>query len=245
MRAVLLYKVVVLWALILFFHSKFENALHNDVVTESRLPNGFFIKLGSLGFDQLFFDLYWLKFIQYVGDHEGRKVDNYAQAKQYLTLLIYLDPHFVPSYFFCALILGGECNDPSAAAVLIDQGIGFNRDNWLLPFIGGVNQYLFAHDEKRASRYYLMASKYAGAPTWLVRQSDIFAQNIPSTIKEINIWDSVYNSALDSGARVRARLKLITLWKQVYDRSPTASIKTKALSALSRLNSESAMVASP
>ncbi|MDX2105942.1 MAG: hypothetical protein SFY67_06020 [Candidatus Melainabacteria bacterium] len=202
---------------------------------ESLVPAPHAIQLISMGYDQLFADCYWLSFIGYVGDSANRTKDRYALADRYLDLVTGLDPYMVNSYWFAAFIIGSEMKQPHRAAELIERGIRANQDNWYLPFIAGVNQYLYAHDEKAAAKYYRMASKYPGAPAWLARQSDILEAEIPSTIKEINTWTTIYESATDERVAERARQKLIELWGNVIAAHPPQGIQNKAISALKDL----------
>lgn len=236
MRAVLFCQISVLLICIGFFHNKIERALSSKQSVEAvaKLPSARLVKFTTLGFDQLVFDLYWLDFVQYVGD-DRRNEDHYDRAQAYLNLLTSLDPHFVPSYFFAAFILGSERKEPAQAEQLIDRGIAANTDNWFLPFIAGVNQYLFAHDELKAAKYYRQAAKFPDAPKWLGGQAEILQAKIPSTVKEINVWDSVYNNASDSAVKERARAKLVALWTQVYKTSPSSAIRSRALTQLSKL----------
>lgn len=188
-----------------------------------------------MGFDQLVADCYWLSFINYVGDVDNRKEDNYMLADQYLDLITGLDPNLVNAYWFAAFIVGYEQKNPGRAAELIDRGIRNNQDNWYLPFIAGINQYLYAGNETIAARYYRQAAKYPDAPLWLERQAAILEAGIPSTIKEIDIWSSIYSCNADSRVQEKARQKLIELWEGIISANPPKKIRDKAVSALMQL----------
>lgn len=193
------------------------------------------LKLLAGGFDQVLADLYWLAFVQYVGDVSQRTLDHYAEAYKYADLISSLDASLISVYYFSAFTIGSEQHKPDLAATLIDRGISANQNNWYLPFIAGINQYLYAHDEVRAAKYYRAAAKFPDAPTWLTRQADILEAKIPSKIKEINVWDSIYNTALNATVKERARKNLIALWSQVYQTSPPGEIKMRALTQLGKL----------
>jgi len=193
------------------------------------------LKLLSGGFDQVLAGLYWLAFIQYVGDVRQRDADHYADAFKYADLISTLDPSFIPVYYFAAFVIGSEQHKPDLAATLIDRGISANQEDWYLPFIAGVNQYLYAHDEVKAAKYYRAAAKFPEAPNWLARQADILEAKIPSKIKDINVWDSIYNTATNAAVKERARSKLAALWIHVYKTSPSTQIKKRALTELNKL----------
>ncbi len=236
MRAVFFCLILSLCCLIGYFRHAVDLAFNErvDMNSAARLPDARVVKLLALGFDDVLFDYYWLEFIQYIGDVQKRQLDHSEKAAEYLNLLTKLDPHFIPAYYFAAIVLG-EQNQSSTAANLIDQGIAANPDNWYLPYIAGINQYLFAHDERRAAQYYLMASKFPAAPDWLERQAKILEANIPSTIKEINVWDSMYTSAPNQAVKERAFEKLVALWLKVYRTAPSKVIKERALNQLKAL----------
>jgi hypothetical protein len=198
------------------------------------LPTADAIKLCSLGYDQLLADWYWLGFVQYIGDGDARTKDHYVLAESYIDLITGLDPRFVQPYWFAAFIIGSEQHQPQRAAELIEKGLSANPNTWYLPFIAGINQYLYAHNEVAAAKYYRMAAKFPDAPKWLDRQANILEARIPSYIKEINIWDNIYRSSQDPLVKQRAREKLIVLWAHVY-KSSTAQIRQKARDNLREL----------
>ena len=82
---------------------------------EQALPAADSIRLCAMGYDQVLADCYWLSFIQYVGDSEGRAKDRYALAEQYLNLITELDPKLVQAYWFAAFVIGSDANQPQAA----------------------------------------------------------------------------------------------------------------------------------
>lgn len=187
------------------------------------IPSAQAVRLVALGYDQLLADFYWLAFVNYVGDDASRTVDHYRLADKYLDLVTGLDPHFIQPYWFCAFTVGSDQKRPLRANEILERGIRANQNNWYLPYIAGVNLYLFAHDEVGASRFYRTASKFPDAPKWLARQSEILAARSPSSIKEINTWDAIYRTETAPIIRMKARQKLIQLWSQVYSSSKQAN----------------------
>lgn len=227
--------LVVLCLVIQCSHLKLNDELRsrlNSSFEELSFPNAQTLKLLSLGYDQLIADIYWLGFIQYVGDGTARQKDKAAMAYRYLDVITELDPHFMQAYWYAAFVIGGEQKTPGLAAQLLDRGLQANTDTWYMPFIAGVNQYLYAKNELAAAKYYRMAAKYEGAPTWLERQASILEARIPSTIKEINIWTNIYESAEEPRVREHAKERLINLWVMTHKNAPTDEIKSRAKNAL-------------
>lgn len=199
------------------------------------VPDAAVLKYMSLGYDQLLSDCWWLAFIQYYGDTGARAVDHYRLAYRYLNLITQLDPKFRQPYWFSAFAIGSDMRNPALSDAIIKRGIQSNQDSWYLPFIAGVNQYLFAHDEAAAARYYRMAAKYPEAPGWLGRQADILEARMPSLLKEINTWTAAYLSTDDKLVRRECKRKLIELWLDVYKNVPGYGAKRRAAAELKLL----------
>lgn len=197
------------------------------------------LRASCFGFDQLVADLFWLSFIQVSATGSALpNSDKSLVAFRYLDLITFLDPLFVQPYWFAAFTVGSEMKRPDLAKKLIDRGIQANQNNWYLPYIAGINQYLFAHNEIEAAKYYRMAAKFPDAPKWLGRQALILEAKIPSQIKEINTWDTIYRTSDDPLVKQRAREHLAASWMKVFKLSPSEEIRKRARTALSELGVE-------
>lgn len=219
---------------ILQAHQRLTESLKDTSFPENlvaRYPHP--LKLVTLGYDQLIADVLWLQVVQLIGGSSSAAI--YEQEKELLTNIVELDPHITSSYYFAAFFLGGEAHQPEAAASIIEKGLKSNPNDWNLPFVAGINQYLYMHNATAASRYYRMAAELPGAPKWLGRQAKILELNIPSIIKQINIWHSIYNSNEDGMVKESAKRKLCELWLQVYRRSPSDVVKHSASDQLKAL----------
>lgn len=196
------------------------------------------LKLICLGHEQLAADIYWLRFVQYIGDGPARHTDKYENAYDYLDLVTTLDPRFTQPYWFAAFVVGAEMKRPDLAQKLIERGIQANQDNWYLPFIAGINQYLFAHNETAAASYYKLAAKFPDSPKWLGRQAEILQAKIPSLVKEVNTWDTIYRTSTDQLVKERAKERLAATWMRIFRLSPSEVIRKRARKALAELGVE-------
>lgn len=192
----------------------------------------------SLGYDQLLADMAWLSFVQVIGDSRVATKQDILIVYDYLDLITKLDPHFIKPYWFAAFTLGGDFHRPWMAQRLIDRGLAKHQDNWYLPYIAGINQYLFAHRETEAARYYRMAAKFPDAPKWLGRQAEILQAKIPSLVKEVNTWDTIYRNSTDALVKERAKERLAATWMRVFKVSPSEEIRKRARKALAELGVE-------
>lgn len=220
-----------------YSHAELNHRLNSNFgsIRPTFVPDAQLAKFVSLGFDRLVADYFWLSFIGYLGDSEKRKHDHFALAERYIDLIIALDPQFIEAYWFAAFTVGGDMHDPDRAARILEIGIENNPENWYLPFIAGMNQYLYAGDELAAARFYRIASKYPGAPDWFVRQAQIMENKAPRLVKEANSWLNIYNAAENDAVRERAMNTCIRLWVQVYKTAPNDEYRQKAREVLGRI----------
>lgn len=216
-------------------HKLIELVSGEDPSTINAIPSVDSVKRFSLGFDQLIADYYWLRFISYVGDAEASRKDNYASAGDYIRLITALDPHFVSAYWFAAFTIGGDARRPKEAAEILDKGIEHNADIWSLPFIAGINQFLYAGEPAAAARYYRMAAKYPDSPSWLARQADILEADAPKLVKQAYSWTNIYESAVDGPVREHARERCIWYWVQLYKTAPNEKFRSRAKVSLAKL----------
>lgn len=229
--------LVALCAVIHWTHGKLDQAVKSaqENNAPAMIPSADSVKFISLGYDQLIADVYWLAFINYYGDGLARQKDHLVLADRYLDLITDLDPQFVQPYWFAAFTIGGDMGQPQRADEIVKKGIVANPNNWYLPFIAGMNQYLFAKDEKAAARYYRMASKFPEAPSWLEGQVKILESDAPKMIKEGNNWLAVYNSTDEERVKEHVKEKCIRIWVKIFKMAPTEKIRARAAEVLNSI----------
>lgn len=198
------------------------------------IPNASSLKLVSGGFEQVLCDCYWLKFVSYIGDTSSSKADG-VLTYNYLELITNLDPHFTQAYWFALFTLSADQQDPGRAADILEFGTKNNPDNWVFPFIAGINKYLYDDDELNAAKFFRLASTYPGSPGWLSSQADILEAKLPRLFKEACSWLNIYNTASEESVKVRARDKSISLWAQVLKNSPAKDYRDRAKQILKEL----------
>ena len=152
-----------------------------SVVEEALYVNsGAALKKGSLGFDGLIADLYWLRTIQYFGNKSLQQtteteLNNFKGWK--LTLLAplinittELDKNYVSAYRFGSLFLPDI--DPAIAIKLAMRAIQDNPQDWRLHQDLG---FIFWKQKRyqEASEAYKNGSKIAGAPAWMQQMSGV------------------------------------------------------------------------
>lgn len=195
--------------------------------------------LRPAGFNRLEADLYWLAFIQYAGDATARRVDKWRQAEPFANVITAFDPHFVQAYWFTAFTVGADQGRPDLAAQIIQRGIKANPGNWYLPYIAGINQFLYAHNDQEAAQYYQQAAALPGAPQYIAEQAQILKSGAPSLVSAARALESIYRNAKEPLVSERARRESILKWQQVANAAPNQEYRKAAREALTRLDGSS------
>ncbi len=205
-----------------------------DVNEIQLLPSASIAQLFSLGYDRLLADFYWLGFVQYMGAPPNPS-NRFQQAYQYVDLITTLDPRFSSAYWFGAWSIGYWQKRPDLADKILQRGIAALPGDWDMPFMGGVNQYLFAHDAKRAAHYYRQASLLPGAPEYLARQAIILASPIPEYEKRIRSLSTLYYSAKEANLKQSAYNELVGMLYKMYKEAPVETVRRGARDRLIKL----------
>lgn len=132
------------------------------------LPQGEYLRVAVLGYEQVVADLLWIQAIQAMGE---RKVTEEAGHWIYLALdvITTLDPKFVRVYeaggiaLVTLVVLVEESNR------ILEKGIQYNPEVWSLPYLLGFNYYFELHDDAKAADYIARASRLPGAPEYLAQ----------------------------------------------------------------------------
>lgn len=131
------------------------------------LPEGEYLRIAALGYEQVMADLLWIAAIQAMGE---RKVTEEAGHWIYhaLDVITTLDPLFVRVYEAGGIALTTLVVMLEESNRLLEKGIRHNPEVWQLPFYLGFNYYFEMHDDQKAALYIAQASRLPGAPNFLV-----------------------------------------------------------------------------
>jgi hypothetical protein len=202
-------------AAVVALHSALDRVIENNVEWHRQsalLPSIDAIKLVSGGFNKLAADIYWLGFIQYCGEMTEQRGKPFARSYDYLNLVTGLDPTFTKPYWFGCWAVGYWQKRPDLADKVLQRGIEKNPQSWDLPYLAGVNQFIFAQDYKRAAQYYRLGATKPGAPEFLTRQAEVFEANLPVLQKRFRMLYGMYFN--DKSVRNDPRMKL-TLYREL------------------------------
>jgi len=130
------------------------------------IPSGKYLKVASLGFDQLFADLLWLKTLSYFGTHalSDRK---YPWLPNLLDAIVILDPLWDFPYHFAGIILSVEGDLAMEANKIVLKGMSYHPQSWQFPFYIGFNYFHVLNNPTCGAKYIFKASTYPKAPNYL------------------------------------------------------------------------------
>jgi hypothetical protein len=202
------------------------------------LPSYETVRLCSLGYDRFLADLFWLAFVQYAGDPEVTKIGKFDQAYQYADLVTQLDPQFSQPYWFGCWAIGFWQKRPDLADKILQRGISFNPGEWYMPYMAGINQYVFAKKPQAAAKYYAKAASLPGAPSFLARQAKILESGFPDQFEHVRMMTDLYESTTDHNLKEQVRQGLASFWSRVLKNPPTEEYRSRAKAALKKLGIE-------
>ena len=130
------------------------------------LPGAQYLKVASLGYEQLMADLLWLKAIQHLGE---KKISGagYDWIYKALDTVTSLDPKFAMPYEAGGMALTIDAGKTDLSNKLLKKGVENIPENWHLPFYLGFNYFFFTKDYKAAAMYMEMAATKPGSPPYL------------------------------------------------------------------------------
>jgi tetratricopeptide (TPR) repeat protein len=189
------------------------------------IPGSTVVRLVDGGFDKLVADLYWLEFVQYCGVNNERG-KSYARSYDFVKLITDLDPRFIKPYWFGCWAIGYWQKAPDKADEILKTAIDRNPNVWELPYLAGINAYIFAKNAQAAARYYRLAAKDPGAdPVFLNRQADTLASDMPELFKKRRTIQGLYERTKDINLKGSLYRELMGLLDVIEQQAPNEMIK--------------------
>ena len=123
-------------------------------------PKTSFIKKIAFGYNNLLADIFWIRSIQYIGQH--MITDNaFPYLYHILDITTSLDPRFINAYNFGSFFLAIYASDKKEGIELAEKGIKNNPENWKPAFELGFIYYM-KHDYENAYKYFSLANTLPG-----------------------------------------------------------------------------------
>lgn len=183
-------------------------------------------QLPLFGFDNAIADWTFLKYVQYHGDIEARKVTGYKLIPEFFETMVSTDPRFVEAYLSLSTansIFAGRPDKTVAFMNRVLQSVS-PKTSPLAHFIWiykGIDEILFIGDMKEAKNSYEMAAKWAriaGAEIIAARAretANFLASNPNSTKIRISAWAMILTTTNDRLTQEYASQKIKELGGQI------------------------------
>ena len=123
------------------------------------------MRLLSLGLTTAASDLYWLRFVSYLGSEEVVR-DRAAQLYPLAVLITDLDPRFAYAHEAAGLALN-SVNRLEEAQAILDIGVERNPGRWQTPFYAGFNAWNGLAQYEKGASLLLRAARIPGSPGYL------------------------------------------------------------------------------
>jgi hypothetical protein len=170
-------------------------------------------------------DAYYLRMIQYYGEHV--KSGQLASLPAMADLVTTLSPHFRRPYLFGAFALL-DVGRPDLSVKLLKKGLAANPDDWSYPSYLGYFAYQYGQGTKRenelaAAAWYTRAAALPGAPPLMLRLAAVLSGKGGDLQKAVVMWGQVY-SAGDKYSHEKAVAGL----ERILPKDKTARMKALA-----------------
>ena len=130
------------------------------------LPKGSYLRVASLGYQNVVADILWIKVVQHLGNH-SETAAGYLWAYHAVDVLTDLDPKFAYAYLATGTVLGVYSNRIQESIRILQKGMEHNPDVWQLPYVVGYDYFYELCDAKNGAKYLTLASMIPGAPSYL------------------------------------------------------------------------------
>lgn len=172
------------------------------------LPSGKYLKVLTLGHENILADVVYLWSIQYYSYYELPQRFKYLEHT--FEIITELDPHYIDPYLIGAFIMAMEGGDFARAFKLLDKGIKNNPDAWIIPLDAGFYAFQSLKDYDRALYYFQMAVSVPGSPREIERLIAGIFERKGELEASLEFWIHIYNSSEEEWVRAIA-------YNHIYD----------------------------
>lgn len=136
---------------------------------EDFVPAPHLVDLGSMGFDALLADYYWLQAIQVAGSHDTIGEDAAGHLGKLIDVVTTVNPHVGHPYRFAAVWMTHSYEQVQDANRLLERAIEYHAEDWRNYFYLGFNQFYYLGDFEGAAATLELAAGLPGSPIYLSR----------------------------------------------------------------------------
>ncbi|MEB3225321.1 MAG: hypothetical protein VKJ86_05895 [Synechococcus sp.] len=179
-------------------------------------------QLPTYGYDNLVSDWIFLRFLQYFGDDEARKLGDYHLSADYFEVIVDLDPWFKEGYYYLSGSSSLYAGTPDRTVELFSRGLAqmeptVPEKSFYLWRLKAVDEQLFLGDIPAAIQSYKTAAEWAAVYDDPESQSAkqrseatvaFLTRDPRSIMARVTAWSSVLGQARDVETQKRAIAEL-------------------------------------
>ena len=209
-RSLFLLAIALFISLSILFQLNLEKARSEALTRPPFLyvPSGRYIKVLSLGYQNVAADILYMWSIQRYSHYE--KEHRFRYLEHVYDMVTDLDPHYIDPYLIGALTMAREGSDYERAFNLLEKGMRNNPDEWFLPLDAGFYALQDLKDYSKAIDYFMKASKIEGCPPEVDRLIAGAFLRKGDKVSSLKFWLDIYNSTTDE------RIKEVS-YNHIYD----------------------------
>lgn len=211
-------------------------------------PKTSFIKNVAFGYNNLLADMFWIRSVQYIGQHSMTDA-TYPYIYHILDIVTSLDPKFINAYNFGSAFLVTWANDPKDAIVLGNKGVKNNPQDWRPAFGLGFIYYM-GKDYENAYKYFSLANTLPDMPDQYKTFAPYSLGKFASPDQGIEMWEAIakmsdneiIRSAAKNNIAVLTQKKNVNMlnqavqtYKQRFHKFPAALSELVERSVISKL----------
>ncbi len=172
-------------------------------------PKTSFIKNIAFGYNNLLADIFWLRSIQYIGQH-AISGNTYPYLYHILDIVTSLDPKFINAYNFGSAFLATWANDSKDAILLGDKGVKNNPKDWRPAFGLGFIYYM-GKDYNNAYKYFSIANTLPDMPSQYKTFAPYALGKFASPDQGIEMWEAIAKMSDNEFIRSAAKNNIAVL----------------------------------
>ncbi|MFQ5901128.1 MAG: tetratricopeptide repeat protein [Thermodesulfobacteriota bacterium] len=176
------------------------------------VPSGKFFRIASLGFEQMFSNLYWLKTVQHIGDKAWEN-KGFPYLYPLLDLVTDLDPKFAYAYEMGSVVLAVYAQRIDESIAILEKGYDQDLDYWEIPFYLGFNLFYYRGDYEKAAVYIAKAAELPDSPAYVPRLAARLYAEAGNPDTAIEFLKSVYETTDDERVKkdIEKKIKLAVM----------------------------------
>lgn len=143
-----------------------------------RIPSGQALRVLTLGFNNIYADLMFIRSIQAYGAGWLKPGESREPVYDYFDKVSDVDPHFIPLYKFGNLLLADLGHDGPRGQAILKKGLYKNPGNWELAYLGVYNAVWMLNDPDEGKWFVRMVKRYPSTPGYVIRMEEYIDRNL-------------------------------------------------------------------